>query len=51
MHDALALLVHGRFQTDAFTAASYPLDRIQETFETLADRPADLKTQIVVSQD
>ncbi|WCR19644.1 alcohol dehydrogenase catalytic domain-containing protein [Paracoccus alcaliphilus] len=51
MHDALALLAHGRFRTDAFTTASYPLDRIQEAFETLADRPADLKTQIVISQD
>ncbi|QEU09199.1 zinc-dependent alcohol dehydrogenase [Paracoccus yeei] len=51
MHDALALLAHGRFRTDAFTTASYPLGRIQEAFETLTDRPADLKTQIVISQD
>ncbi len=51
MHDALALLAHGRFRTEAFTAASYPLDRIQEAFETLADRPADLKTQIAISQN
>lgn len=51
MHDALALLVHGRFRTDAFTRASYPLDRIQEAFETLADRPDDLKTQIVISEN
>lgn len=51
MHDALALLTHGRFRTDAFTTASYPLERIQEAFETLVDRPADLKTQIVISPD
>ncbi|WP_140846903.1 zinc-binding dehydrogenase [Paracoccus sp. FO-3] len=51
MHDALALLAHGRFRTDAFTTASYPLERIQEAFETLAERPADLKTQIVISQN
>lgn len=49
MHDALALLAHGRFRTEAFTRASYPLERIQEAFETLPDRPADLKTQIVLS--
>lgn len=47
MHDALALLVHGRFRTGAFTGASYPLARIQEAFETLPQRPRDLKTQIV----
>lgn len=51
MHDALALLAHGRLRTDAFTSASYPLTRIQEAFETLAERPADLKTQIVISQN
>ncbi|MDF3904451.1 alcohol dehydrogenase catalytic domain-containing protein [Paracoccus sp. AS002] len=51
MHDALALLAHGRFRTDAFTTASYPLERIQEAFETMAERPADLKTQIVISQN
>lgn len=48
MHDALALLVHGRFRTEAFTRAEYRLDQIQEAFETLADRPHDLKTQIVI---
>lgn len=51
MHDALALLTHGRFRTEAFTTASYPLERIQEAFETLTQRPADLKTQIVISQN
>lgn len=49
MHDALTLLAHGRFRTDAFTAASYPLVEIQTAFETLAMRPADLKTQIVLA--
>ena len=48
MHDALTLLAHGRFKTDAFTAASYPLDDIQTAFDTLASRPADLKTQILL---
>lgn len=49
MHDALTLLAHGRFRTAAFTAASYPLDQIQQAFETLAARPADLKTQITLA--
>lgn len=49
MYDALALLMHGRFRTDAFTTACYPLERIQEAFETLSERPADLKTQILIS--
>jgi len=48
MHDALTLLAHGRFKTDAFTAATYPLDDIQAAFETLAARPTDLKTQILL---
>lgn len=48
MYDALTLLAHGRFRTDAFTAATYALDDIQTAFETLADRPADLKTQILL---
>lgn len=48
MHDALTLLAHGRFKTDAFTAASFPLDDIQTAFDTLAARPADLKTQILL---
>jgi 2-desacetyl-2-hydroxyethyl bacteriochlorophyllide A dehydrogenase len=49
MHDALTLLSHGRFRTGNFTKASYPLERIQEAFETLADRPQDLKTQIAIA--
>lgn len=48
MHDALTLLAHGRFKTDAFTAASFALDDIQTAFDTLAARPADLKTQILI---
>jgi threonine dehydrogenase-like Zn-dependent dehydrogenase len=49
MHDALTLLAHGRFHTGAFTRAAHPLADIQCAFETLADRPADLKTQIVIA--
>ncbi|WP_206614016.1 zinc-dependent alcohol dehydrogenase [Paenirhodobacter populi] len=49
MHDALTLLAHGRFRTEAFVGASYPLADIQTAFETLAERPADLKTQIVLA--
>ena len=48
MHDALALLVHGRFRTDAFTGANFSLARIQDAFETLPLRPGDLKTQIII---
>lgn len=49
MHDALTLLSHGRFRTDDFTKASFSLDNIQEAFETLGDRPRDLKTQIAIA--
>ena len=48
MHDALTLLSHNRFQTRAFTRASFPLDQIQQAFDTMAARPADLKTQVVI---
>ncbi len=48
MHDALTLLAHGRFRTEAFTGASFRLEEIQVAFDTLADRPAELKTQIVI---
>jgi threonine dehydrogenase-like Zn-dependent dehydrogenase len=48
MHDALTLLAHGRFRTDAFTGASFALADIQTAFDTLGDRPADLKTQICI---
>lgn len=50
MHKALALVAHGRLRTDAFTRAAYPLERIAEAFETLTDRPADLKTQITLAE-
>jgi threonine dehydrogenase-like Zn-dependent dehydrogenase len=48
MHDALTLLAHHRFRTEAFTRSSFPLAAIQTAFETLPDRPTDLKTQIVL---
>ena len=46
MHDALTLLTHGRFKTDAFTSRSARLQDIQTTFETLPDHPEALKVQI-----
>lgn len=49
MYDALTLLSHNRFRTNDFTKASYPLDAIQEAFESLGDRPQDLKTQIAIA--
>lgn len=49
MHDALTLLAHGRFRTEDFTRASYPLEKIQEAFETIGERPKDLKTQIAIA--
>lgn len=48
MHEALTLLSHNRFQTAAFTRASFALDRIQDAFDTISSRPGDLKTQIVI---
>lgn len=48
MHDALTLLTHGRLQTELFTKATYSLDQIQEAFDSFADRPGDLKTQITL---
>lgn len=48
MHDALTLLAHNRFRTEAFTKSTFPLERIQEAFDTLSERPRDLKTQIVI---
>ncbi|MER9683744.1 alcohol dehydrogenase catalytic domain-containing protein [Mesorhizobium sp. M0115] len=49
MHDALTLLSHGRFRTDDFTKASYSLENIQAAFDTLGERPHDLKTQIAIA--
>ncbi len=48
MHDALTMLVHGRIKTDRFTAVEYALDDIQAAFDSFANRPNDLKTQIVI---
>lgn len=48
MHDSLTLLSHGRIRTDAFTRAEYQLAEIQVAFDSFADRPQDLKTQIVM---
>ncbi|WP_170755803.1 zinc-dependent alcohol dehydrogenase [Ruegeria lacuscaerulensis] len=49
MHDALTLLTHGRIKTERFIQAIYPLDRIQEAFDSFQDRPTDLKTQITMT--
>jgi len=48
MHDALTLLTHGRVKTELFTGTAYPLEQIQVAFDSFADRPGDLKTQIVM---
>lgn len=48
MHDALTLLAHGRFKTDAFTRTTFPLEDIQEAFDSFAVRSGDLKTQILL---
>lgn len=49
MHLALALLSHDRFDTTAFTSATYSLEDIATAFKTLPERPDDLKTQIVLN--
>ena len=48
MHDALTLLTHGRINTAPFTGRDYPLEDIQAAFDSFAERPQDLKTQIVM---
>ena len=48
MHDALTLLTHGRIATQPFTGASFALEEIQQAFDSMAKRPQDLKTQIVM---
>ena len=48
MHDALTLLAHGRIDPAPFATAAYPLDDIQAAFDGIADRPQNLKTQIVM---
>lgn len=49
MHDALTLLTHGRIDATAFTGADFALADIQSAFDSFADRPGDLKTQIVMA--
>lgn len=51
MHDALTLLTHGRIDTAPFTGAAYALEDIQQAFDSLAERPLDLKTQIVMEAE
>ncbi|RYG89825.1 dehydrogenase [Loktanella sp. IMCC34160] len=51
MHHALSLLSHGRFDTSAFTSATYALEDISTAFETLPERPQDLKTQIILNDN
>ena len=48
MYDALTLLTYGRIDTKAFVGADFALDEIQSAFDSFADRPQDLKTQIVM---
>jgi len=48
MHDAQTLLTHGRFRTESFTGAEFPLDQIVKAFRSLAIRPGDLQTQLVI---
>jgi len=48
MHDAMTLLLHGRFELDAFTGNDHSLADIQSAFDGLADHPEALKTQIVL---
>ncbi|NRB30281.1 MAG: alcohol dehydrogenase catalytic domain-containing protein [Rhizobiaceae bacterium] len=49
MHDALTMLTHGRIDTEPFAGADYALEDIQLAFDSFADRPQDLKTQIVMN--
>ncbi len=49
MYDALTLLTHGRIDTAPFLGAYFPLEDIQTAFDSYADRPGDLKTQIVMT--
>lgn len=49
MHDALTLLTHKRIDPTPFLGVEYPLEDIQAAFDSFADRPRDLKTQIVMA--
>jgi threonine dehydrogenase-like Zn-dependent dehydrogenase len=51
MHDALTLLVHKRIDPSPFLSAVFDLEDIQTAFDTLAQRPGDLKTQINISRE
>ncbi|ACI51977.1 Alcohol dehydrogenase GroES domain protein [Gluconacetobacter diazotrophicus PA1 5] len=46
VHDALTLLVHDRFRVAPFIGTVVPLADIQQTFDTIRDRPEVLKIQI-----
>lgn len=48
MHDAVTLLCYNRINTEPFIRANYALEDIQNVFETITERPQDLKTQIVM---
>ena len=48
MHDALTLLIHGRFSLGAFTTKTYPLDDIQQAFDDLPKNPDVMKVQIAI---
>ncbi len=50
MHDALTLLQHGRIDVTPFCSRSYGLEDIQQVFDSHADRPRDLKTQIIMTE-
>ncbi len=47
MHDALALLRHGRIQTGAFTQNTVALDKIQSAFDADTGASEYLKTSII----
>ena len=51
MHDALTLLVHKRIDPSPFLSAVFDLEDIQTAFDTLGQRPGDLKTQIRISRE
>ena len=47
MHEAMTLLVHGRFRLQQFLGAEFGIEVIQQAFEGLSARPEILKTRIV----
>lgn len=48
VHDALTLLLNGRFRLAAFTGSAFALDQIQTAFEEVARHPEILKVQISI---